>query len=126
MPIVYSTAVKDARLQVVVDALGPSGTLTIGSSDLDGATGVLVQVPFNDPAFIVDDGAMEVNNLPLSVTAVGTGVADKVEFRHANGTVVASGLTIGLPESGADIILNALEISTGQNVQVTVGDITHG
>lgn len=126
MPLNYSTAVKNARLQTTVDLIGTAGKLVIGTDALAGAVGVLAEVPFSNPAFNVADGAMSVNSLPRTTDAVGTGVAAKVEFRDNAGTVIADGLTIGLPESGAEVILNALEISTGQTVQITIGTITHG
>lgn len=126
MPLNYSTAVKNARLTTTVGLIGATGKLVIGTSELNGGDGVLAEVPFSNPAFNVADGAMTVNALPRTTDAVGTGVAAKVEFRDGSGTVIADGLTIGLPESGAEVILNALEISTGQTVQITIGTITHG
>lgn len=126
MALNYSTTVKNSRLSAVVTALGATGKLVIGTSALAGAVGVLVEVPFSNPAFNVAAGAMTVNALPRTTVAAATGIANKVELRDGAGTVVASGLTIGLTGSGADVIINALEISMGQDVQVTVGTITHG
>lgn len=127
MPVNYTTAVKNARLQTTVDLIGATGKLVIGTAALaGGATGVLAEVPFDNPSFTVDAGAMEVNNPPRTVLAAATGVAAKVEIRSGDGTIIADGLTIGLPASGADVIINALEISAGQTVQVTIGTITHG
>lgn len=126
MPINYSTAVKNARMNTTVGLIGASGTLVIGTSALTGATGVLAKVPFANPAFTVAGGVMTVATLPRTVAASGTGTAAKVEIRDGSDTVIASGLTIGLAGSGADVIINAMAISTGQTVQVTLGTITHG
>ena len=126
MPLNYTNAVKDARMMATVGLIGSAGQLVIGTSALSGATGVLVRVPFDDPAFTVSNGVMTISNPPRTVIAVGTGIAGKVEIRDGSDTVIASGLTVGLPASGAEVIINALEISTGQTVQVTVGTITHG
>lgn len=126
MAVVYSTAAKNARMNAVVGLIGASGTVTIGSSALAGATGVLAEVPLDNPSFTVANGVMTVAGVPRTVDAVGTGVADKVEIRDGSGTTIISGLTIGLPGSGAEVIINALEISTGQTVQVMIGTITHG
>lgn len=123
MALNYSTTVKNARLQAVVDAIGTAGVLVIGTSALSGATGVLASIPFANPAFNVAGGAMTVNSLPRTVVATGAGTAAKAEFRNNAGTVIASGLTVGL--SGTDVIINALSISVGQTVQCTVGTITH-
>lgn len=124
MPLNYSNAVKDARLGAVVTAIGSAGELVIGTSALSGSTGVLVRIPFDNPAFNVSNGVMSANNLPLTTTATGTGTAAKAEIRDGLDTVIASGMTVGT--SGTDVIINAVEISAGQTVQVTVGDITHG
>lgn len=124
MALNYSVAVKNARLQAVVDALGTAGVLVIGTSALaGGAPGILASVPFANPAFNVAAGAMTVNSLPRTVTATAAGTAAKAELRHSDGTVVASGLTVGT--SGTDVIINATAVSVGQTVQVTVGTITH-
>lgn len=124
MALNYSVAVKDARLQAVVDAIGATGVLVIGTSSLaGGAPGILASVPFANPAFTVSAGVMTVNSLPRTVAASGSGTAAKAEFRTGAGVVVASGLTVGT--SGTDVIINATSISVGQTVQVTVGTITH-
>lgn len=123
MALNYSVAVKNARLQAVVDAIGTAGVLVIGTSALSGATGVLASVPFANPAFNVSAGAMTTNSLPRTTTATAAGTAAKAEIRTSGGVVVASGLTVGT--SGTDVIINATAISVGQTVQVTVGTITH-
>lgn len=123
MALNYSTAVKNSRLTAVSTAIGTAGKLVIGTSALSGATGVLAEIPFANPAFNVSAGAMTVNSLPRTVVATGVGVAAKAEFRDSTGVVIASGLTVGL--SGTDVIINATSISVGQTVQCTVGTITH-
>lgn len=126
MALNYSTAVKNARLAATVAEIGATGQLVIGTSALAGATGVLARVPFDNPSFNVSAGAMTVNNPPRTVLAIDTGIADKVEIRDGSDVVIADGLTIGTTGSGADVIINATNISTGQTVQITIGTITHG
>ena len=75
----YSETVKNARLAAVVAAIGASGKLVIGDSTLSGATGVLAEVPFANPAFNVSAGAMTTNALPRTVDAAATGVAVAVQ-----------------------------------------------
>ena len=123
MAINYSNAVKNARLQAVIDALGTAGTLVIGTSALNGATGVLATVPLANPPFTVSNGVMTLASTPRTVNASATGTVARAELRNG-ATVVASGLTVGT--SGTDIIINATAISNGQTVQVTAGTITHG
>jgi len=118
MPITYSNAVKTARTQVVIDAIGPAGILAIQKSD--GTD--LALIPCANPSFTQVNGVMTYNGVPRTVNAVGAGNAAKAEFRHSSGTVVLSGLTVGT--AGTDIIINAVSITVGQSVQATVGTIT--
>lgn len=129
MSIVYSNAVKTARAQAVIDAIGTAGLLVIGTSALSGATGVLANIPCANPAFTQVNGVMTFNGVPRTVNAAGAGTAAKAEFRHSSGTVIMSGLTVGTAGSGPggsdpDIIINAVSITVGQSVQCTVGTIT--
>lgn len=124
MAVNYSTAVKNARLQAVITALGTAGTLVIGTSALAGATGVLATIPLQNPAATVNNGVLTLAGLPLTANASATGTAARAELRDSAGTVVCTGLTVGT--SGTDIIINATAVSNGQTVQVTAGTITHG
>jgi len=141
MSVVYSTAVKNERLQIVNDTVAgksyaastgsaTAGQLVIGTASLSGASGVLATIPlvttgtaggpFNTPS----GGVLTLAGTPLSATATGTGTAALAEIRNNSGTTVVSGLTVGT--SGTDITINATAISIGQTVQVTSGTITHG
>lgn len=124
MAVNYSTAVKNARLQAVISALGTAGTLVIGTSALAGSTGVLATIPLQNPAATVNNGVLTLAGLPLTANATATGTAARAELRDSAGTVVCTGLTVGT--SGTDIIINATAVSNGQTVQVTAGTITHG
>lgn len=124
MAVVYSTAVKNTRLQAVVTAIGADGLLVIGTAALNGATGRLVTLTLAPVAGTVSGGVLTLSGVPRSADATATGIAALAELRTSAGTVVCSGLTVGT--SGTDIILNAAEISAGQLVQVTAGTITHG
>jgi hypothetical protein len=124
MPISYSTPTKNARLQAVVDAIGVSGLIVIGTSALaGGGTGVLASVPLDNPSFTIAGGVMTLAGTPRTVNASATGVAAKAELRTSGGVVIADGLTVGT--AGTDFIINATAISIGQVVQVTAGSITH-
>jgi len=126
MPIVYSTTVKNNRMTQVNTALGGSGTLVIGTSALSGATGVLATIPLANPAGAVAGGVLTLGGMPRSATATAAGTAAKAELRDGAGTVVASGLTVGIAGSGADIIIGTTTISVGLTVQLNSGTITHG
>jgi hypothetical protein len=125
MPIVYSNAVKTARAQAVIDALGPAGVIAIMSA----ANADLALVPLSNPAFTQVNGTMTMKDAPRTVNAIGAANAAKAELRHSSGTVVMSGLTVGTAGSGPggsnpDVIINAVSITVGQSVQATVGTIT--
>ncbi|QIG66839.1 hypothetical protein EVB41_009 [Rhizobium phage RHph_TM3_14A] len=125
MPIVYSNTIKTARSAVVITALGSAGVLVIGTAALaGGGTGVLASIPLDNPAFSNVNGLMTMTNPPRTVNASGAGTAAKAELRDNGGTVIASGLTVGLSGSGADVIINSTSISVGQSVQATIGTIT--
>jgi len=72
----------------------------------------------------VAGSVLTISGTPLTATASGTGTAALAEIRNNAGTVIVSGLTVGT--SGADIIINATAVSTGQTVSLTSGTITHG
>ena len=138
MPVVYSDALKTARMQDMSDltnsktiaaasGAGSAGKLVIGTSALSGATGVLATLAIPNPGFVVSGSGTVIATLqgvPLSIAASGSGTAAKAEIRNAADAVVVSGLTVGL--SASDIILNSLSITAPQTVTVTSGVITHG
>lgn len=125
MPVVYNNTVKTDRSQVVIDWIGTTGLLVIGTSSLNGgATGVLAEIPLANPSFTNVNGVMTMANAPRTVNASGAGTAAKAEIRGVGGVVIVSGLTVGVSGSGADVIINATSITVGQSVQATVGTIT--
>lgn len=126
MAIVYNTTLKNTRLQAVVTALGNNAKLVIGTSALNGATGVLAEIVLANPPATVDAGVFSLAGVPRSGTAVGAGNAAKAELRTSADVVIASNLNVGLDGSGAEVIINALAVSVGQSVQVNAGTITHG
>lgn len=125
MPVVYNNTVKTDRSQVVIDWIGATGLLVIGTSALNGgATGVLAEIPLANPPFTNVNGVMTMASAPRTVNATGAGTAAKAEIRGVGGAVIVSGLTVGVAGSGADVIINATSITVGQSVQATVGTIT--
>lgn len=139
MAIVYSDTLKTNRLQIMSDRVAgktaaaatgsaTAGQLVIGTSALSGATGVLATIALPTTPFVVSGTGTVIATLqgtPLSVAASATGTAAKAEVRQNNGTTVeVSGLTVGT--SGADVNLTSVSITSGQNVTVSSGVITHG
>lgn len=135
MSVVYSTTLKNNRMQLVADLIAgkvaaastgtaTAGTLVVGTSALSGATGVLCSFTLNATPGTVTGGVLTLSGTPINATATGTGAAAKAELRDNSGNVICSGLTVGT--SATDIIINATAISSGQTVTLTSGTITHG
>ena len=135
MSVVYSTTLKNNRMQLVADLVSgkvaasstgsaTAGSLVVGTSALSGATGVLVTFPLNSATGTVSSGVLTLSGTPISATASGTGTAAKAELRDSSGNVIAGSLSVGT--SATDIIINATSISSGQAVTLTSGTITHG
>lgn len=134
MSVVYSSAVKDYRMNVVNDAVnsktfnagsgaGAAGSLVIGTSALSGATGVLATVTLQNPAFTEAAQALTLAGTPLSANASATGTAALAEIRNNAGTTIISGLVVGT--SATDVIVNSTSFTNGQPFAVTSGTITH-
>lgn len=120
MTPVYSESAINARLQGVVttiDAAGPSGSLKL----LAGAT-IISTIPLTVPCGTVSGGVLTFTGDLSDVSADNTGFVDSGAIYDKNGTVVVSGLTAGIPSSGADILinngLNSTLINQSQVVQV--------
>lgn len=135
MSVVYSTTLKNNRMQLVTDLISgkvaaastgtaSAGTLVVGTSALSGGTGVLVTFTLSSTAGTVSGGVLTLSGTPINGIATGTGTAAKAELRDNAGNVICSGLTVGT--SASDIIINATAISSGQTVTLTSGTITHG
>ena len=116
MAIIYSTAVKTARMTAVRDQLdggaGP-GIIEIGSSAM--AT-VLVTIPLNDPSGTISGNVLTLSGFPKTIAASVAGVAASARLRDSNNVDIITGLTVGT--SGTDIIVDNTNIAVGQNVIV--------
>lgn len=126
MPISYGASVKNGRMIVVRDALdgGASlpGKLEIGTT---GFASILVTVTLNDPCGTVSADVLTLAGFPKTVAASATGSAAVARYRDGDNVVVASGLTVGVTGSGADIIIDSTTITSGNNVTVNSASITH-
>jgi hypothetical protein len=122
MAVVYTTAVKNARLNAVTSAIGTTGVLEIGTA---GMATVLATITLSNPAAPAASGGVLTFTMPQSDTAAdSTGTAAAARIRTASGgTDVVTGLTVGT--SGTDIVLDNLSIATGQTVTINSATITH-
>lgn len=124
MAVVYTNAVKVARMAAVVSQAGTTAVLEIGTT---GMGTVLATIALGNPIAGAATGAgvLTLSGFPRSDTAAdATGTAAAARIRTASGgTDIITGLTVGT--SGADIILDSVSITAGQNVTINSAVITH-
>lgn len=122
MAVTYTTAVKNARLDAVVTAIGSAGVLEIGTT---GMASVLATIALGNPAGTTSGGVLTFSGFPRSDTAAdNTGTAAAARIRTASGgTDIITGLTVGT--SGSDINLDSTSITAGQTVTINSAAITH-
>jgi hypothetical protein len=122
MAVTYTTAVKNARLDAVVTAIGSAGVLEIGTT---GMGSVLATIALGNPAGTTSSGVLTFSGFPRSDTSAdNTGTAAAARIRTASGgTDIITGLTVGT--SGSDINLDSTSITAGQTVTINSAAITH-
>ena len=122
----YSTALKNARLDLVddyVNAGAAAGYIEIGTS---GMGTVLATITMSDPAFsAAAAGVLTASGLPISdSSADAAGTAAEARIKDSDGNTVLSGLTVGT--SGTDVVLTSATIEVGDVVTLSSITITHG
>lgn len=122
MAVTYTTAVKNARLDAVVTAIGSTGVLEIGTT---GMGTVLATIALNSTAGTTSGGVLTFSGFPKSDTSAdASGTAAAARIRTASGgTDIVTGLTVGT--SGSDINLDSTSITAGQTVTINSATITH-
>lgn len=121
MAVTYAAGLKTSRMQEVVDAIGASGKLEIGTA---GMASILATIPLANPAGSVS-GAVLTLDLPASDTSAdNSGTAAAARIRTGADADVVTGLTVGT--SGTDIVLDSVNITALQSVTLSSGTITHG
>jgi hypothetical protein len=124
MAVVYTNAVKIARMNAVTTAAGTTAVLEIGTA---GMSTVLATIALANPIAGAATGAglLTLSGFPRSDTSAdATGIAAAARIRTASGgTDIVTGLTVGT--SGSDINLDSTNITTGQTVTINSFTITH-
>lgn len=123
MSVNYNTAVLNARLQEVADAIdagGSAGVLRL----LDGGGSILSSLPMNFPCGAVAGGVLTFTGMSLiDPSAAGSGSVAAARCEDSTGTTVISGLTVGT--TLADIIMSPTNLITaGQVIAITAASIT--
>lgn len=121
MPVIYSTAVKTARMEAVVDEIGSSGVLQIGTA---GMSSILAEFSLESTAGTVAGAVLTLSGFPKSDTdANNGGTAAAARILDGSSNNVVSGLTVGT--SAADIILDSVAITQGQTVTISSAAFNH-
>jgi hypothetical protein len=125
MSVIYSQTAINGRLNAVVSAIDQG--LTNGYLYLYANNSVVSTIQLAYPAGTVNGGILTFGGTLLDPSAAGTGLVTAGVITDSNGNVMISGMTVGIPLSGAQILinngLNTTAISSGQAVSVT-GQIT--
>lgn len=123
MAITYSTAVINARLEGVVDALGASSSLVLKAGSTTVST-----ISLASPVGTVDGGVLTFDGTLMDTSAAATGDVDSAIILDSDGNTAVSGLTVGIPGGSQDVIisngLNSTLITAGQVVQLLSAEIT--
>jgi len=123
MSVTCTTAVKTARMTAVlgqIDGGAGAGKLEIGTT---GMASILATITLNDPSATISGAVLTLSGTPKTVAATASGTAAAARIRDSNDTDVVTGLTVGT--SGSDINLDSTNITSGQNVTLTGGTLTH-
>jgi len=128
MPVDYHNDVKTERMADVLSAI--DGGTEAGALEICTAAyaTVLVSFDFSDPCGSVagDPAALTFSGMPKSGTATAGGTGVVARIKDSTDKIILSGLTVGAIGSGANIEIDSVNISNGQTVNLTSGQLVHG
>ena len=123
MAVVYSTTLKNTRLDAVTTAIGATGQLLIGTAGM--ATTLATITLSNPAAAAAASGVLTLSGFPKSDTSAdATGTAAAAKITDGTNDVV-TGLTVGTATT-ANIVISSTAITAGETVTVNSGVFTHG
>lgn len=125
MGVVYSAAVRTARMQAVLDAINVgagAGKIKIGTTAMGS---VLATIPLDVVAGSISGDVLTFDTTPAieDTAADASGTAAAATITDDADNVIVSGLTVGT--SGTNIVLDSVSITAGQRVTITSATITH-
>lgn len=124
MAVVYSSTAIDDRLAGVVTAIGNGAKLIIQANGSTVST-----IPLNTPVGTVGSQVLTFGVVgTLDPIAAGSTIAANSAFiQDSAGDTIVSGFTVGIPLSGAEVVIsngvNSTVISPGAAVQLLAGQI---
>jgi len=123
MAVTYAADTETDRMDAVkdqIDAGTGAGKIEIGTAAM---AATLVTITLNDPSGTTTGDVLTFSGFPKSGTAGGTGTAAAARVRDSDDNDVVTGLTVST--SGADINLDSVSITSGQDVELTSATLTH-
>lgn len=125
MSLTYPSSIIGDRLQVVIDAIDSgagNGQIQIGTA---GMALVLSTVTLLKPCATISSGVLTFSGTPLTDPAAAAGgLAAAARITTSAGSVVASGLTVGLSSQSVDIVISLQNVTAGSIVTFVSGTIT--
>lgn len=125
MAVQYSITAINDRLEGVVTAIDQNGN---GFLRLFAGGTLVSSVQLANPCGTVDHGILTFSGTLLDPAAANTGFLNSGRIEDGAGNVMISGLSVGIPLSGDDIIvsngLNTTLVTAGQTVLVQSAQIT--
>lgn len=125
MAVIYNITAINARLQAVADVIDESGN---GNFILRQGTTNLSTISLARPCGTVDGGVLTFVGTLLDPSAAATGTVDNAIITDGAGVTIVSGLSVGIPLSGYDVIisngLNSTVITAGQVIELISAQIT--
>ena len=122
MSVTYSQTAITARLNGVVTVIGNGGYMLLYA----GST-LISTIQLASPCGTVNGGVLTFSGTLLDPSAANTGSVTGGVITDSTGATMISGLTAGIPGSGADIIisngLNSTLVTAGQAVQLLSAQI---
>ena len=116
----YAAAIKTARMEATRDAVA-GGTLEVR----DNTDAVLVEYDLTLVGGTVAGDTWTLAFDETTIAATAAGDADNIVIKASGGTVLISGLTVGVSGSGANAIIDNVNIAVGQQVTITSATIQH-
>lgn len=130
MTLEYSNATRHAQNEGLITYAGSNALFNLysGSQPANANTAItsqvlLVSMPISG-VFGTDVNGTLTLSAVTETNAVGSGTASFFRIFKSDGTSVIMDGSVGL--SGADLILNTVDIAAGQSVDITAGTIIRG
>ena len=120
MAVIYNQAVRTARMNAVVSAIGASGKLKIYAAN---GTTLLATLPLATTAGTVTNDVLTFDTITADSSADESDTAALATITTSADAVVVSGLTCGV--GTGNVQLNTTAIVAGATVSITSGTLTH-